>query len=53
MEKELEYDNKLAVRVLQIRNGYLIKTCSGQFAYGSMDETLKAVEDFYAGRLAK
>ena len=40
--------DRVTVRILQARNGYILKTFQGQFVYGSLKEAAQAVVDFYA-----
>jgi hypothetical protein len=46
--KEVE---KGTVRIVLVRNGYVLKTIAGQYVFKTVVEVATAVEDFYAGRL--
>ena len=46
-EQAAKIADRLTVRIIEVRNGYIVKTNLGQFVYDTLDETLNAVEKHY------
>lgn len=44
MDKAIE---ALTIRVVQARNGYIVKTTLGQFVYANLDEALVGIKAHY------
>lgn len=41
------------VTIVQVRNGYIVRTHAGQFVYQSIGDAVKAAESFYQGKINK
>lgn len=44
--------DRLTIRIVQARNGYILKTHQGQFVYGTLNEAAQAVVDYFAPKEA-
>lgn len=42
--------DKLTVKILKVRNGYILKTSSGQFVFQDFSQMIESVKNFYSGK---